>query len=149
MRSKGALSTTVELQVPFFDIDMMQIVWHGHYVKYIEQARCALLDLIDYGYPRMLESGYGWPVIDLQLRYVQGATFGQRIRVRADLVEWRDRLKIHYLITDAEAGTRLTRASSVQVAVDITNRQMQFASPAVLLQRVERALARQSAPDAL
>jgi hypothetical protein len=38
--------------------------------------------------------------------------------VRADLVEWKNRLKIHYLISDAETGERLTRASTVQVAVN-------------------------------
>jgi acyl-CoA thioester hydrolase len=40
-------------------------------------------------------------VIDLQLRYVRGATFGQTLNVRASLVEWENRLKINYLITDS------------------------------------------------
>lgn len=38
----------VEMQVQFFDLDPMQIVWHGNYVKYLEVVRCALLDKIDY-----------------------------------------------------------------------------------------------------
>jgi acyl-CoA thioester hydrolase len=42
--------------------------------------------------------------------------------VRASLVEWENRLKINYLISDAETGERLTRASTVQVAVDIASR---------------------------
>ena len=37
-----------EIEVPFFDVDVMQIVWHGHYVKYLEVARCAFLDAIGY-----------------------------------------------------------------------------------------------------
>jgi acyl-CoA thioester hydrolase len=36
----------VELEVPFFDLDPMNIVWHGNYVKYLEVARCALLETI-------------------------------------------------------------------------------------------------------
>ena len=43
MRSRGAIHIDVEMQVPFFDVDMLEIVWHGHYVKYLEVARCALL----------------------------------------------------------------------------------------------------------
>ncbi|QLF94298.1 acyl-CoA thioesterase [Pseudomonas sp. ABC1] len=140
MRKSGVLQAHIELQVQFYDVDMMEVVWHGHYVKYFEQARCALLDKLQHNYLQMRESGYAWPVIDLQVRYVRGATFGQRIRVCADLVEWENRLKINYLIVDAETGERMTRGSSVQVAVDIATREMQFGSPQVFIDAVERAL---------
>jgi acyl-CoA thioester hydrolase len=118
----------------------MHVVWHGHYVKYLEVARCALLDKLGHNYTHMLDSGYAWPVIDLQLRYVRGAVFGQRINVRASLVEWENRLKIDYLITDIASGERLTRASTVQVAVDVNTREMQLACPKVFVEAVERAL---------
>ncbi|QRY79981.1 acyl-CoA thioesterase [Pseudomonas sp. PDNC002] len=140
MRKAGVLQAEVEILVPFFDVDMMEVVWHGHYVKYLEVARCALLDKLDHNYAQMREAGYAWPVIDLQLRYVRGARFGQRISVRADLVEWENRLKINYLISDAETGERLTRASSSQVAVEIASREMQMVSPPVFIAAVQRAL---------
>jgi acyl-CoA thioester hydrolase len=76
----------------------------------------------------------------LQLRYVRGAVFGQKLNVRANLVEWENRLKINYLISDLETGERLTRASSVQVAVDMASREMQLASPKVFTDAVERTL---------
>lgn len=140
MRSKGVLHTDTEILVPFFDVDTMNVVWHGHYVKYLEIARCALLDRIGHNYDAMVASGYAWPVIDLQLRYVRGAVFGQKLNVRANLVEWENRLKINYLISDLETGERLTRASSVQVAVDMSSREMQLASPRIFTDAVERAL---------
>lgn len=140
MRSQGVLHVDTEVLVPFFDVDSMLVVWHGHYVKYLEVARCALLDRLGHNYVQMQESGYAWPVIDLQLRYIRGATFGQRIKVRASLVEWENRLKINYLISDAETGERMTRASSVQVAVHIASREMQLASPQVMLDAVARVL---------
>ena len=31
-----------ETQVPFNHLDPMEIVWHGHYVNYLERARSAL-----------------------------------------------------------------------------------------------------------
>lgn len=141
MRSKGVLHIDTEILVPFFDVDSMNVVWHGHYVKYLEVARCALLDKIGNNYSAMSDSGYAWPVIDLQLRYVRGAVFGQKLNVRANLVEWENRLKINYLISDVETGERLTRAVSVQVAVNMHNREMQLASPKVFTDAVERMLA--------
>jgi acyl-CoA thioester hydrolase len=140
MRRDGVLHTSIDLVVPFFDVDAMDVVWHGHYVKYLEVARCALLDDVGHNYTQMKASGYAWPVIDLQLRYVQASRFGQRLHVRADLVEWRNRLLIHYLIQDAANGQRITRASSVQVAVRLDNGEMQLESPDVFIQAVERRL---------
>ncbi|MFL9923324.1 acyl-CoA thioesterase [Herbaspirillum lusitanum] len=122
----------VELQIQFYDLDPMEIVWHGRYVEYMESARCALLDRIGYNYPAMKQSGYAWPVIDLHLRYAHPATFGQRIKVQAAIVEWENRLKIDYQVSDAVSGQRLTRASTVQVAVKIPEREMCFVSPPVL-----------------
>ena len=140
MRSPGVLHCDTEILVPFFDVDTMNVVWHGHYVKYLEVARCALLDKIGHNYTQMLESGYAWPVIDMQLRSVRGAVFGQTINVRASLVEWENRLKVNYLITDLASGERLTRASTVQVAVEVASREMQLASPKVFTNAVEKAL---------
>lgn len=134
--NKTLHQTSIDLQIPFHDVDMMEVVWHGHYAKYFEIARCALLDKIDYNYPQMRDSGYAWPVIDLNIRYVQPAVFGQTITVTAQIVEWENRLKINYLITDKSSGLRLTKGYSVQVAVDLTTKEMCFVSPAVLFEKL-------------
>lgn len=139
MRKKNTPSpwaAEVEMQVQFFDLDPMEIVWHGNYVKYLEVARCALLDHINYNYVQMKESGYAWPVIDMQLRYIAPASFGQKLTLRAEIVEWENRLKINYLITDAATGKRLNRASTTQVAVEIANGEMCFVSPAILFEKL-------------
>lgn len=140
MRKGGVLQAEVEVLVPFFDVDSMDVVWHGHYIKYFEVARCALLERIGHNYTQMRDAGYAWPIIDVQLRYIRGARFNQRIVVRADLLEWENRLKINYLISDAETGERMTRGSTVQVAVEIASREMLLASPTVFVEAVERAL---------
>jgi acyl-CoA thioester hydrolase len=125
-----------ETQVQFFDLDPMEVVWHGHYVKYLEIVRCALLDRIDYNYAQMKASGYVWPVIDLHLRYIAPAAFTQRLKLRAEIVEWENRLKINYLITDALTERRLSRASTTQVAVDVARSEMCFVSPPVLFEKL-------------
>lgn len=121
-----------DIVVPFFDLDPMQVVWHGHYAKYLELARCDLLEHIGYSYQQMFDSGYAWPVIDMRIKYVQSLRFGQTIRVRASLDEWQYRLKIRYLISDADTGARLTKAYTTQVAVNMTTEEMCFESPAPL-----------------
>jgi Predicted thioesterase len=127
----------VELTVPFHDVDMLGIAWHGHYCKYLEIARCAMLDKIDYNYMVMKDTGYVWPIVDLQLRFVRPAKFGQQIRVTAELVEWEYRMKIKYLIADVETGAALAKGFSIQAAVDAVTGEMSYASPAVFLQRLD------------
>jgi acyl-CoA thioester hydrolase len=126
----------VAVKVQFYDLDPLQIVWHGNYARFFELARCALLDTIGYNYHQMRESGYAWPVIDMHVRYLQPATFAQEILVRAELVEWEHRLKLQYLIRDAATGLRMTKGSTVQVAVHIETNQMCLQSPRVLFERL-------------
>ncbi|WP_146909571.1 acyl-CoA thioesterase [Arenimonas daejeonensis] len=130
------LSAEIELTPAFHDLDPMDVVWHGHYMKYLELARCALLQRYDYDYPQMRDSGYAWPIVDLRVKYVRSARFGQRLKVRAQIVEWENRLKIDYLVSDAATGEVLTRAHSIQVAVDMATGEMCYASPTVLRQRL-------------
>ena len=126
----------VIIEIPFHDVDTMNVVWHGHYLKYFEIARCKLLDQFQYNYMQMRESGYAWPVIESHVRYVQGIGFEQKIRVRAILKEWENRLKIEYQIFDAESGRKLTKGYTSQVAVHIEKREMCFQSPLILIERL-------------
>jgi acyl-CoA thioester hydrolase len=135
------LVASVELEVPFHDVDAMNVVWHGHYLKYLEIARCALLRRFDYDYPQMQASGYLWPIVDCHLKYVRPARYGQRLRVTARLLEYHNRLRIGYEIHDRDSGERLTKGSTIQVAVDATTGELQFVSPAIVLARLEQACA--------
>jgi len=130
------LSTEITLTPAFHDLDPMQIVWHGHYVKYLELARCALLAKFGYDYPQMQASGYSWPVVDMRLKYVAPASYGQALLVRAEITEWENRLRIDYLIRDAVSGRRLNKAHTIQVAVEIASQQMQYVCPPVLWERL-------------
>ena len=135
------LAATIEVEVPFHDVDAMNVAWHGHYVKYFELARCALLRRFDYDYPQMQDSGYLWPIVECHLKYVRPARYSQRLRVEATLVDYENRLKIAYAISDAVSGERLTKGYTTQVAVDAATRELQFVSPPVVLAKLERACA--------
>lgn len=126
----------VDIVVPFFDIDILGIAWHGHYCKYLEIARCAMLDSIAYGYTTMRETGYVWPIVDLQLRYVKPARFEQKLKVSAELVEWEYRMKIKYRVCDAASGEILAKGHTIQAAVDSRTGEMSYASPPIFLQKL-------------
>ena len=128
--------TRVTIKVPFHDVDSMSIVWHGNYPKYFAAARCALLDEIDYNYNQMAESGFAWPIIGMDLKYVKPAKFNQNIVVDARLVEYEHRLKINYLITDEATGTKLVKGSTTQVAVDMATKEMRLYSPRIFLDKL-------------
>ncbi|RKG76699.1 acyl-CoA thioesterase [Corallococcus terminator] len=129
---KPDLSCEIEIDPPFHDLDMMEIVWHGHYVKYLELARCALLRRYDYDFPQMRESGYGWPVVDMRLKYVSPISYKQKIIVRAEITEWENRLRFDYVLRDAATGRKVNQAHTIQVAVALATGEMQFVCPEVL-----------------
>jgi len=133
---KNPPHAAIEIEVPFHDVDSMHIVWHGHYSKYIELARCKLLESFNYCYKSMAESGYSWPVVDMRLKYVKPAHFGQNIRVVATLKEWEYRLKIVYEIFDVASGDKLTKGYTTQVAVALTSGEMCYESPRILAERL-------------
>ena len=126
----------VEFSVQFYDLDPMEVVWHGNYAKYFEVARCALLDQISYNYAEMKASGFAWPVIDMQVKYLQPLSFGQTAIVRAEILEWEHWLKIEYVVRDKTTGMRLTKGTTRQVAVDLSTKLMNLQSPPILLERL-------------
>jgi len=145
MRAQGALFADIDTDVRFHDVDMVGVVLHGHYLRYLENARWALMDQLGYGLERMLESGVAWPIVEVQTKYLSPARFGDRLRVRASLVEWETRLALNYLVSRPRDGVRIARGRTVQVAVDARSGELQFATPPDFVTAVRSALARGNA----
>jgi acyl-CoA thioester hydrolase len=141
LRTQGALFADIDVDVSFHDIDMGGVVWHGHYLRYLENARWALMNRLGYSLAHMVESGFVWPIVALQTKYVSSARFGDRLSVRASLVEWEARLTVNYLLSRPADGARIMRARTVQVAVDARSGKLQFALPANFVAIVQAALA--------
>jgi len=140
MSGKPDIKAEIEIKIQFYHLDPMEIVWHGNYPRFLEQARCALLDKIGYNYEEMRASGYAWPIVDMRIKYVRPATFKQDIIVSAELVEFENRMVIDYRIRDAATGQTLTKARTKMVALEIASGEMQFESPDVFLKKVEAFL---------
>ena len=134
------ISADVIVKAQFYDLDPMQVVWHGNYARFLEQARCALLDKIGFNYVEMSETRYIWPIVDMRIKYVRPIRFAHEIRVTATMVEYENRIKIDYRITDPATGEILTKAQTTQVAVERATNEVCFESPTELTERVRRCL---------
>ena len=71
----AALSTTTHTTVRFSEVDSMQVVWHGEYVRYFEDGREAFgRQYSGLGYLDFYANGYTAPIVDLQLQYISPLT---------------------------------------------------------------------------
>jgi len=126
------------MQIPFFDVDSLNIVWHGNYCKYFEVARCELLDKIGYDYTTMRDTGFAFPIVEMKIKYILPLRFQQNVLIRVELLEWEHRLKCDYKILDAETLAVHTTATSIQAAVALGDQHLQLVCPSVFTDKVAR-----------
>ena len=134
------LQTTVNLEIPFHDVDSMGIVWHGHYLKYFEIARTALMRRAGLDVADMLASGCVWPVVTCEVKYIRPLRYGQHVQVEARLEEYEFRIGIAYTVRDAATGERLTRGRTRQLPTDAATGELCPGTPAPMIAAIERAL---------
>lgn len=130
------ISSESKVRVEFYDVDSMDVVYHANYIKFLEVARCDLLDKIGYGYNQMRATNYVFPVTTLNVKYIRSLKFGQTATVRAVLLEWENRIKIKYEILDSD-GALVTKAETTQMAVKVPQTEACFVCPKELTDRVE------------
>ena len=127
----GLITRRVELNVPFHDVDPAGVVWHGHYFRYLELARCKALEALGYSYREMAASGYIWPVTDLSCRFTAPIRYQDDIVIEATLVEWEYRLVFDYRVLSPD-GQELARGHTTQVPVDQESGELVIGNPPVL-----------------
>ena len=125
------ISHVSTFKVAFFDVDSMEVMWHGNYVKYLEMARCELLDKLGYNYIAMKKDGFAFPIVKLDVKYVRPAFFNDVIKVTTTLSECETFLKFHYLIEN-EKGEKLSEANTAQAVIEMKSLQTCFEMPDTL-----------------
>ena len=131
------LMEEVTLVTSFQDADPMGVIYHGNYFRFFEEARRLLMEKINYNYRDMVDSGYAWPVIDSYVKYIQAIPFNHEIRITAQLTEWENYIRVDYAIYDAKSEKRMTKGYTRQVAIDMKTEEMCFASPSLLVAKLE------------
>ncbi len=104
------------MRVRFNEVDALQIVWHGHYVNYFEEARRAFGRRYGVDYTVFLEHSIAIPVVQLNVDYFAPARLSDTLEVRACLLKSEAaRLRFLYEIRRKGENALLASGSTVQV----------------------------------
>ena len=125
-----SVSTIVQLKVPYYDVDIMQIVWNGNYFKYFEVARQAFfkecgLDLLDYA----KKTGYIFPVIRSMIKHIRPLRMNDDFVCTAILKEARIKIVLKFEIKLLSNGLVCAKGQSEQVALLLPEMEMAFLIP--------------------
>lgn len=132
-----SFSSSVKLKVPFYDVDLMQIVWNGNYLKYFEVARQALfrecgLDLHRY----MQEKRYAFPVIRSTVKHISPLRLDDEFICKATLKESRVKIVLDFEIRLIANGHVCATGRSEQAALLVPEMELAFKIP----EEIQRAL---------
>ncbi|MGM9630817.1 acyl-CoA thioesterase [Butyricicoccus sp.] len=92
-------------RIQYYETDGMRIVHHSNYIRWMEEARTAMMEQLGYGYDQMERDGISIPVISVSCEYKEMMHFGQtcRVDVRVTAVS-QVRMSVSYEFYDAETG---------------------------------------------
>ena len=120
----GTAKGVVELEVPFHDVDSLEVVWHGHYLKYLEIARTKLLRDLGFeprpglGTPGRGKRQHSLLVVESQCRHLRPLRYGDRVRVTAWIKDAEPQIRIAYEVWNLTRDERSARARTTLVLVD-------------------------------
>lgn len=115
---KQVLSLEYDFQVPFYDLDGIQMVWHGNYVKYMEDAREKFGAKYGFEYLHIFNSGYLAPVADMRIKYRNSARISEVLTMKITYVPSRAaKMVFEYLITRKSDNAVIIEAETSQLFV--------------------------------
>jgi len=125
------ISYDFRLRVPFHDLDPLQIVWHGNYMKYFDIARFGLfkqagVDLYQY----LVRNQIAFPVTRFSIKHILPLRFEDEFICKATVIEAVYKIAIAFEIRLVESGNICTRGKSEQLCVKVPEMEMQFEIPA-------------------
>ncbi len=129
------ISTKTIIKVPFYDLDPMNIVWHGNYVKYLEKARCDFFRKLNYDYMQMHDDGIMYPIAKMDFKFIKSARFEDNLEVECILKELEPAIILKYNIYSN--GEKILTASTMQMRVDAKSGETIFSAPEKLKKAVE------------
>lgn len=130
MKSKNYKSHEIILTVPFFDLDPMQMVWHGNYLKYFDTARSELfyatgVDLLDY----FKKTNYLFPITRTSTKHIVSLRYRDKFKCKATVVEAQYKIVVDFKIRLTENNRICAKGRSEQVAVKYPEMEMMFEIP--------------------
>jgi acyl-CoA thioester hydrolase len=138
MNEKHAPYCEIERRVAFYELDPMQIVWHGNYYKFYEDARRALfarhgIDLNEvYQRTHLL-----FPIVRATSKHIFPLRYNDEFICKATLTEARMRLTLDFEIRLKVGGKICTRGRTEQVTVKAPEMEIIYEIP----EEIRRAFA--------
>ncbi len=124
------VSATVVLKVPYYDVDLMQIVWHGNYLKYFEMARQALFRKYGIDMQHYTDAmKYVFPVVRSTIKHISPLRFDDEFSCTVVLKEARVRIVLDFEIKLVSQGKLCATGRTEQVAVRLPEMEMAFQIP--------------------
>lgn len=125
-----ALTDRITIRVRFSEVDSMQIVWHGEYVRYFEDGRESFGKHYGLGYMDIYREGYMVPIVDLNCQFKQPLSFGEEVIIETRYIACEAaKIKFEYVLYRAADNTIVATGSTIQVFLN-TNRELVLTSPA-------------------
>ena len=117
---EAALKNVTYTTVRFSEVDSMQVVWHGNYVRYFEDGREAFgRQYPGVGYMDFFANGYTAPIVDMQMQYLLPLTVNDVAVIETRYIDVvAAKLCFEYIIHRQSDGALVARGSSVQVFLD-------------------------------
>lgn len=128
-----------EIKVSFEDLDPMNVVWHGNYVRYMEQARCDMLEKLGYTYMDMRNDGFMYPIAKMKIKYVKPVTLGDVLTVKTEITSIEPSLDMKYTIYNKKTDEKIMSASTMQIAVDAETKESIYNASDKLKKAIEEA----------
>jgi len=116
LMSKIELTDTTEIKVRFNEVDSMRVVWHGNYVKYLEDGRESFGEKYGIRYLDFLEAGIIVPLVNIELDFKYSLKYGEKAIVQTKYVDCEAaKLIFEYVISRSSNNEVIATAKSTQV----------------------------------
>ena len=113
------LKAEKNLEIRFSEVESMNIVWHGSYALYFEDAREAFGKKYGLGYLDIFGNGYYAPLVDLRFKYKKPLIYGHDARIE---ITYRNtaaaKIIFDYEIFDNKDNSLVAAGYSIQVFLD-------------------------------
>ena len=119
MKEKILVATTKTI-IRFSEVDSMGVVWHGNYIKYLEDGREAFGDKYGLDYLTVYKNNYFTPLVNINCNYKQILRYGDTAIIKTKYIDCNAaKLKFEYEIFRGSDNELVTTAESVQVYVNL------------------------------
>lgn len=113
------LTAIAERQVRFQEVDLLRVVWHGRYVDYFEDGRCAVGKAYGIDYPDFFREEIMAPIVRLHIEYQHFLLPGEEFLIETSL-HWSEAVRLNYFyeLKRKQDGKVVANGHSVQLLTD-------------------------------